>query len=141
MKSNIFQTKLVQLIAPFFIVLFLAGCSGPPSEGVGKQIVEKQIQDQSKGLIKLLSFRKTNSTGNDAAYQVEYEVEIEFADTVLVYQDPGIYEGPFYAERGTLTASKFMFQQRTKGEKVKQTGTLGFVKTEKGWRGQDGNVY
>ena len=142
MKSNAFQTKFACHIIPILVGLFLVGCSGPssPSESVGKQIVERQIQEQSKGLIKLVSFRKTNATGGDAAYQMEYEVEIEFSDDVRVFQDP-MMKGPFYAEVGAVQPIHFMMKQRRKGEKTKQTGTLGFEKTEKGWRGTDGNIY
>ena len=139
MKPQI-QTKFLHYATPILLALFLVGCSGPPSESVGKQIVEKQIQEQSKGLIQLVSFRKTNATGGDIVYYMEYEVEIEFQDTVRVFQDPNM-NGPFYAERGVMTAMTFMMQQRRKGERVKQSGTLGFSKTEKGWRGPDGNVY
>jgi len=140
MKTYTLETKLTHYIVPILTALFLAGCSGPPSESVGKQIVEKQIQEQSKGLIKLVSFRKTNATGGDSAYQMEYEVEIEFADDVRVFRD-AMMAGPFYAERGVVSPTLFMMQQRRKGEKLKQTGTLGFEKTEKGWRGPDGVVY
>jgi len=139
MRTQI-HTNLLLFAATVLAATFLVGCSGPPSESAGKQIVQKQIQEQSKGLIQLVSFRKTNATGGDAAYSMEYEVEIEFLDTVRVFQDPNM-NGPFYAEKGTMSASTFMMQQRQKGERVKQSGTITFSKTEKGWRGPDGNIY
>ena len=142
MKSHATQTKIARHITLILVALFLAGCSGPPSESAGKQVVEKQIQDASKGLMKLVSFRKTNATGGGSAYQMEYEVEVEFTEDAVV-RTGLLSAGPFFAYRG-LDISKDItgtLLQRRKGEKAKHAGILVFEKTEKGWRGPDGNVY
>lgn len=140
MKPHTLVTKFACFVFPALAAFLLGGCSGPPSESAGKQIVEKQIQSQSNGLIKLLSFRKTNAIDGGNAYRMEYEVEVEYLDEARVFQDPSL-NGPFYAERGRVTSVLFMMEQRKKGENVKLSGSLGFEKTEKGWRGSDGAIY
>jgi hypothetical protein len=144
MKSHAIQTKIARHITLILVALFLAGCSGPPSESVGKQIVEKEIQDKSKGLMKLVSFRKTNATGGDGFYVMEYEVEVAFTDDATV-PTSAFAAGPFFADRGFTKANQLDLPlssiQKRKGETMKRASTLTFKKTEKGWRGPDGNVY
>lgn len=144
MKTKTLETKLIRYIAPLLTALFLAGCSSQPSESTGQKIIEKRIEAQSKGLIKLVSFRKTNATGNANYYNLEYAIEIEYLDNCLVGSlGGGLGSMPdFTAEPGSrLPASKFYMQQKRKGEREKQSGQLGFEKTEKGWRGPDGDLY
>ena len=130
----------VRHIALLLFAVALAGCSRHPSEIAGKQIVEKQIQEQSKGLIQLATFRKTKGTVGDGIYEMAYEVEIDFLETVLVFENPMIGD-PFFAEMGFWRPEKIMMKQRLRGERVKQTGVLKFEKIEKGWKGPDGKVY
>ena len=148
MKTHARENNFTRNITLILVTLFLAGCSGPPSERAGRQILEKRIheaQDESKGLIKLVSFRKTNATVHGSDYVMEYEVEIEFTDNVTVYKDMM----PFWASRGSpkelLDKRLIVFSspliEKRKGEKRTCTGALRFEKTERGWRGEDGNVY
>jgi hypothetical protein len=142
MKSYTLGTKLIHYVVPVLTALFLAGCSSQPSQSAGKQIIEKTIQDESKGLIKLLSFRKTNATSRGNYYVMEFEVEIEYLeDCVLEGVGPfsRASRGLFKAERGSSLRG-LPYQPKKKG-KERRSGELEFEKTEKGWRGPDGNVY
>ena len=98
MKSRAIETQLGRCIAPLVAALFLAGCSGPPSASVGRQIVQKQVQAESKGLMKLVSFRKTNATGDNTTDRMEYEAEVEFTADATVMKSASI-SGPFHACR------------------------------------------
>ena len=143
MKTYTIETKLIRYVVPVLAALFLAGCSSQPSESTGQKIIEKRIQAQSRGLIKLLSFRKTNALVSDNLYQMEFEIEIEYLDNCLVGSLGGGFGSlpDFTAEPGSsLPASKFYMQQKRKGEREKQSGQMGFVKTENGWRGTDSEV-
>ncbi len=143
MKSYTLETKLIRYIVPVLTALFLAGCSSQPSESTGQKIIEKSIQAQSNGLIKLVSFRKTNATSPDRNhYLLEYEMEIEYLDNCWV-DGMGLEVTPpkFKASRLAPDRFDFLALKKRKGEKEKMSGYLGFEKTEKGWRGDDGNVY
>ena len=150
MKSNTIETQFVRYIAPILAALFLAGCSGSPSERAGRQIVEAKVRNESEGLMKLVSFRKTNATDSGSQYNMEYEAEVVFTDDATVHSSEGgvVYGGalmgPFWARRGSskgLTIPGQTLLDKKKGEKMKRSGILAFEKTEKGWRGPDGNVY
>jgi hypothetical protein len=69
--------------------LVLTGCSGKPSENDVKKILESEIQSQSKGLIKLTTFQKTNGamkkvpmTG-EKFYEMDFTYEITFTDDCM----------------------------------------------------------
>lgn len=69
--------------------LVLTGCSGKPSEADAKKILESKIQSQSKGLIKLTAFQKTNGvmkkvpmTG-EKFYVMDCTYEITFTDDCM----------------------------------------------------------
>jgi len=132
-------TNFAILAVPMLVALFLVGCSGPPSESVGEHIIAKKIQDQSKGLIKLVSFRKTNAVSERNCYAMAYEVEVQFQDDAG-FAPSQINE--FYAQRGIITQGVMNpLEQKRKGETMKRTGSLVFLKTEKGWSDEDGNIY
>ncbi|MDO9230284.1 MAG: hypothetical protein Q7U03_12035 [Syntrophales bacterium] len=147
MKSFAIPTMFACYVTTILVSLFLAGCSGTPSESVGRQIVEKKVQDESGGLMKLVSFRKINATGDSSMYSMEYEAEIVFTDDAIVYEGEAIM-GPFWARRGSsrnvfntsamLTGGRLI--EKRKGERMNRAGTLTFEKTEKGWR-RNGIVY
>ena len=60
----------------------LSGCSSVPSSSDAQKILENQITNQSKGIIKLIGFTQTNTQkGNmmgTKIYSLEYQAEIEF---------------------------------------------------------------
>ncbi len=76
-------------------------------------------------------------------YALEYEAVIEFLDSCY-------WGGPFgetnfatiKGEPGPFNTFMFMGKARAnKGEKKTVKGILQFEKTEKGWRGPDGQIY
>lgn len=129
-------------------VLVLPGCSGPPSEDVGRQVLSQRIARESNGKISLLRFTKTNATGNDNFYQLEYEAEIEFLETgiwtagknsspAFEFSTGQMAQGSVMAFMGNVTGASNVQQ----GQHTSVKGTLSFAKTERGWKGEDGNLY
>lgn len=125
----------------FLATLFLGACSQTPSVSDGKKIFEKAVQEQSHGLIKGVNFNKTNGAEGKnmegiKSYRMEFEAELEFMEN-------GYWGGPFggfeviRGEPGPFNAFMFIGKNRAnKGQRTKITGTLNFVKTEKGWIGE-----
>jgi hypothetical protein len=145
MKSYTLGTKLIRYIVPVLAALFLAGCSSQPSESTGKKVIEKRIQTQSNGLIKLVSFKKTNASSPDKnSYVLEYEMEIEYLDDCWVpsggleVTPPDLIAAPISS---SPPSSVLFAVKKRKGETTKTSSWLGFKKTEKGWRSDDGDVY
>ena len=135
---------------PIFAALFVAGCGVPLSQSTGQKMLENQIQNQSNGKIKLLSFSKTNGKGDDAYYQVEYEAEIEFLANGAWESGGGMSSSPTFGfstqqlgggATAQLLGAVVGAQNVSQGQRTKVKGVLRFEKTEKGWRGQDGQVY
>jgi hypothetical protein len=136
--------KMPMLAIEVLTVLALSGCGGPPSPSDGRKQVETQIQAESNGLIRLVSFDKTNGLDRDLGgrklYEMEYTAEIEFLDNciwnsggergwngsfVAILKQPG-HEGSFRGSFDPLEPSK--------GEHQRVNGKLKFEKTEQGWR-------
>jgi len=139
-------TKTISKIILYFtvtmILALLLGCSSAPSASDGEKLLADTIQKQSKGLIKLASFNKTNGQSGEVMgvkiYSMEYEGEIEFLEDCFwggflggfeaVKPQPG-YWGDFGNRMGGRSPAK-------KGQHEKIKGKIQFEKTEKGWRGQ-----
>lgn len=123
----------------------LVGCSGKPSEGMGQKALDHQIQTQSKGQIKLMSFHKTNGTGDDKVYAVEYEAEIEFQTDGYWTHGGAMVPFGFAAQISPydrmMAAGMGAITEVHKGQRQTINGALQFVKTEKGWQGEDGQIY
>jgi hypothetical protein len=125
-------------------LLFLVGCSGPPSESKGRAALAQKIEGESKGLIRLVSFQKTDGVEQVVmgmkAYRMKYTAEIEFTDD-CVWGDGGMmgWGGQFVAERpavhatGALSQSTKYFKSGGKEQREQVFGTLTFQKTENGW--------
>lgn len=136
--------------------IVLSGC-GPdrPSTSAARAEIEGQIQKESKGLIKLRSFEKTNaveSTGeNVKEYRLEYAGEIEFTNDCGYLGRGGFFFARFAAipmeavdeaQRQWQMGSGDMLVIQTastvervkKGERRKISGKAVFEKAEKGWR-------
>src|SRR5438270_10564011 len=74
---------LLDLAAAAVLFLFTS-CSSSPTEDDARHILEQKIQDQSEGVIKLLSFHKTDGIERDIkgtkGYQIDYTAEVEFLE-------------------------------------------------------------
>lgn len=152
MKSTNSRAVLVcQTISTLAVIaLLLTGCSGAPSESMGRKMIEHKIQSQSNGKINLVSFRKTNGTGDNNFYQVEYEAVIEFlANGAWVRGsslDTSISFEFSIQQVGNTQMAQFVNDLNgatnvRQGQHTTIKGVLRFEKTEKGWRGEDGVVY
>lgn len=138
-------------------VLIFGGCSSAPSASDAEKVVENQIHKQTQdlikvgliqqGLIKLVGFEKTNAQKADVmgikVYTIEYQAEIEFLDDCWW---GGPLEGMVFeaipGEPGPFNAFLYMGKKRVrKGQREKVRGEIQFEKTEKGWRGPDGQIY
>jgi hypothetical protein len=139
----------------FSIFLGLAGCSDTPSSAAARSKLENQIQQQSGGLIKLISFQKTDGVMHEImgmkAYEMSYAGEVEFLDDCLWSGGNNLsgWDGSFSAQRGPAAPSGglrdfFNLSQgrkaAKKGEHFRFTGHMDFQKTERGWRDNDGNL-
>jgi hypothetical protein len=130
------------------VALALVGCSDKPSESDARQKLQNQVQQQSNGLIKLVSFQKTDGAMHEMmgmkAYEMSYAAEVEFVDDCFWSGGNNLsgWEGSFYAERGQAAPSGglqdfFNLSQGRKaakrGEHFTFTGRMNFEKTERGW--------
>jgi hypothetical protein len=140
------DTKLLSKIVLYFsmtiLLAFLVGCSSTPSASDGKKVLADTIHQQSKGLIKLVSFNKTNGQSAEVMgtkqYSMEYDAEIEFLEDCYwggflggfeaIKPNPGAF-----GEIANLMGGK---RPAKKGQHEKIKGKIQFEKTEKGWRGQ-----
>ena len=128
--------KAIQTTISLCIAVFLAACSPTlPSESDARSKVEQQIQNYSHGLIRLLSFEKTNGVRQEGMgmYYIEYTAEIEFLDDCMWTSKPFFWATPGIRER---ESGGFNDEQKPgkKGEHRKTTGAVRFTKTEKGWQ-------
>jgi hypothetical protein len=119
--------------------LTLAGCGDQtPGDATGAKVLRNLLDKQGVGA-KLVSFKKTQGREvkrpDAQAYEFWYEAELQFPEDLdTKCQDE--------KERGKcaylgLTAD----QSFKKGEVLRSEGTLNFVKTEKGWVGEDNVAY
>lgn len=110
------------LLAVLMIALafgVVTGCSSTPSESDAKKVYENLLKKQSSdsNAVTLVSFKKTNAQESTLfgveVYTVFADVEVKSQRNTIVYRQ-GINE----------LEIQVMFE-----------------KTEKGWQGQDGNIY
>lgn len=134
--------KSVMAILFFAVAAFLSGgCSSTPSESDAKKILETKIVEQSRGLIKLVNFTKTNAQFGEKEgvkiYTLEYEATIEFLeDGSWLHRTYGVVPGigffrviqhkPYGREREKKSVKA--------GQRESITGEIKFEKMEKGWR-------
>ena len=80
------RIQLSILTLGFLWTVIGGGCSGSsaPSASDAKTIVERQIQKQSKGIIKLVKFDKANAQTGQVmgvtVYSLEYRATIKFTE-------------------------------------------------------------
>lgn len=135
-----------KLAIALLTALVISGCGGPPSPSDGRKQLEGRIQAQSNGLIRLVSFDKTNGLDRDIGgrkiYEMEYTAEIEFLDNCM-WSGGGLlgWDGSFRAVRGERPGGIEAFNPEylempevRKGQRKKVNGKFTFEKTEQGWR-------
>lgn len=124
----------------------LAGCSSTPSPSNAEAVLRSKIEKQSKGLIKLVGFKKTNAQDAELMgvkiHAIEYQAEIEFVEDgywgVLFGEGFEAIRG----EPGPLNAWMYLGKKKARrGERETITGTLRFQRTERAWKGEDGKIY
>ena len=135
---NSFQVRMPKLVVAVFTVLALCGCGGQPSPSEGRKELERQIQAQSNGLIKLVSFDKTNGVNQEvqgmSLYEMDFTAEIEFLDD-CIWDGEQIYTPMnFRAQRGERSVFNIGWKKAGKGQHKKVNGQFMFQSTEQGWR-------
>jgi|ERR1043166_5532311 len=124
--------------------------NGRPSESEARAALDQKIRNQSRGLIRLASFQKTNGMeqnfGGMRAYQMDYTADIEFVNDCMWSGGNSLegWSGDFVAQSGQqsggldgfLSLSQGM-QQARRGQHQRISGQFHFVKTEQGWRLSD----
>lgn len=134
------NTKLLPAIA---LALALGGCSDTPSTSDARQKLEHQIQQESRGLIKLVSFDKTDGAILNimgmTGYVMSYTAEIEFLDDCVWSgaDKLSLVNGGFRAQRDPAPAGEeidfFIHSEAKKGQHLRFTGRVNLGKTERGW--------
>lgn len=112
----------------FSAVTVTCSGAGVPSQSDGEKVFKHTNGAIKRGIWKLHSFSKTNGQQGEVfgvkVYRLDYAAELEYA------QD----EPDAFGNTGGSGLHK-------KGDIVKRNGSLRFEKTEKGWKGQDGEIY
>ena len=119
--------------------------SGLPSEEDGRNALAKKIHDESNGLIRLISFRKTDALEREfqgvRLYQLEYTAEIEFLENLMWNGEGPFWEGDYNAIRGQPQGALDSFNPRfmgkapaAKGQRKNVSSMLIFERTVRGWR-------
>jgi hypothetical protein len=126
----------------------LVGCSDTPSASDARAKLESQIQQQSNGIIKLVSFQKTDGAMQEMMgmkiYQMSYSAEVEFLDNCIwsAGNDLMGWDGSFRAQRNQALPSGALndffnasqgVKPAKKGDHFRFTGHMEFEKTERGW--------
>jgi hypothetical protein len=122
-----------------FGALTLAGCGDQiPGDATGAKVLRNLLDKHGVGA-KLVSFKKTQGREvkrpDAQAYEFWYEAELQFPEDL----DAKCQEEK---ERGKCAYLGLSSDQNfKKGEVLRSEGTLNFVKTEKGWVGEDSVAY
>lgn len=128
------------IILLMLLAVSMSACSSKPSASDAEKVFRNElnrIYEDFPGLLKIVSFEKTNGqqlTGYGAErYRIDFEAEIEYtADCYSTKTDT----------LGWISKNKaWGHQPIKKGHRVKEKGAFSFEKTEKGWRGRDGKIY
>jgi hypothetical protein len=154
MPSKFMKTKLFlawALISGFL----MAGCSSSPSAGDAEQVLRQQIDSESNGQIKLVSFRKTDGqkqvVNGVQLYELDYEAEIEFETDGTWLSDIGGGQGISFklltgADRPTTNLGQFGEMPYSpkdvhRGSRAKISGVMEGEKKESGWKLEVGSKY
>ena len=140
------KTTILTLIA---IVPSLVACSpGVPTESDGRQVFENRYGSLvENGTIIISSFEKIDGAKAELLgreiYELEFAAEIGFPKGLIPEcTDKALNEAPDNTRVSCNNATKLRgLIPKEVGSQEEMTGKLVFQKTEKGWRGADGQVY
>jgi hypothetical protein len=120
---------------------FLAGCSSgnsEPNDAIGAKVLRNMFAHANVPA-NIVSFKKTMGraakVGSKEVYEYWYESEVQF---------PKGYDAKCAEEkeRGACALLGILHDQSFKdNETVRSEGSLQFIKSEKGWTGEDGAAY
>ena len=127
--------------ASVFVSLFVCGCGGGiPSEADAKAVYMNGLPanglpsgrsfSEVEGLAKLINFEKVN--GRMGSNRGTDMYVLEAVATFECLKDVGGEKSYFGGESEIICR---------KGEHIKDATTIRFLRTEKGWKGEDGNIY
>jgi hypothetical protein len=133
------MNKRRTLITILLLTTLLAGCKGSgsvPSESDGRKVFENRVRvianengmmrQLPEGIVRPISFKKTNGQlkddGGVKRYRLDYEGVVEYLVDVP--------SSPFNS-----------FRKRNKGDRVTISRSMNFEMTERGWLGEDGQIY
>jgi hypothetical protein len=107
-----------------------------PSEADARQVFENMNREGlNKGLMRIVSFRKTNAQNAELfgikLHVIHYQVQIDWPKGVNSHCDPNRFTG----------WDCYGVEIHKVGETQTKNSYVQFEKTEKGWRGPDGNNY
>lgn len=112
-------------------VLLLASCSAPPSTGEAEAYWQNLIRN-SNGLIRFISFSKTDGKSTPDGYTLYYAVTYEFVDDCQ-------FDSSFHAQRGmpqgldAIGSFGLGHSVGKKGDQVVLRGAMRYEKRERGW--------
>lgn len=126
-----------------FAAFTLISCSPLEAKPDGRADLETIVHAQSNGLLKIVSYKKTNGIDYTApvkAYEVQYEVEVEFVSDAY-WKAPGIagWDGRYCALKGkpnpfSFGPDTFSYQPVKSGTRMRFKGSLTYQMTDNGWR-------
>lgn len=125
--------------ASLALVAILAACKSSesvPSEADGRKVFENRVRvlanengmqrQLPEGVVRPVAFKKINGQLRDAGgakkYRMDYEGKVEYLIEVP--------SSPFNS-----------FRKHAKGDQVTIRRSMEFEMTERGWRGEDGQIY
>lgn len=139
--SDSVSTRSAVTLLLFCLVSIFFGCtsgSSVPTANDARPAVEQRAARDSKGLVKLVSLRKTNGQmleGMGAkAYKLEYTADIEFQGE-CIFGDGRRMDGN--ADFAVTPGRVPLFgggKPKNKGDTASVNGFVMFEQTEKGWR-------
>jgi len=128
------QSRLLYFILSLSFLFLSASCSSTPSESEARKFFEEK--GKNINLYEVKSFKKTNGTGNEKSYKMEYEAELQ-----CLRQNVTNFSGLDAVDNEDTKKGKFAIKCRTPNAVVKNQGTLLFEKMETGWRVADSNEF
>jgi hypothetical protein len=148
--------KMQKFLYLAFGFVFLINCSSKPSVLDARKVYENIDTNLHSGLIRISKFQKTNAVEGKLAgvkfYRIEYEAEVEFLMRLWEFDSGELREAGYLSipesKSGFLIPDSLHYEYsppggilHLKGDTKRINGILTFEMTEKGWRGEDGNIY